>query len=135
MGKIITYLSFNGNCREAMTFYQKCLGGTLQLQTVEDSPVARDLPRTMKDCILHATLVHGQLILSGTDMVGESGLQKGNAVSMLIDCSSEKEIRTYFSKLSHERKAATPISKNHWGALFGEVLDQYGNHWLLQFKD
>ena len=33
MKEINAYLIFNGNCREAMTFYQKCLGAELQLIT------------------------------------------------------------------------------------------------------
>ena len=32
MKSVTTYLHFNGNCREAMSFYQTCLGGELHLQ-------------------------------------------------------------------------------------------------------
>ncbi len=34
MTQIHSYLTFSGNCREAMTFYRECLGGILMLQTV-----------------------------------------------------------------------------------------------------
>jgi len=37
---------FNGNCREAMTFYQKCLGGDLQVTTFADMP--GDIPLKQK---------------------------------------------------------------------------------------
>jgi uncharacterized glyoxalase superfamily protein PhnB len=37
MAKINAYLTFNGNCREAMTFYQSCFDGDLTLETVKGS--------------------------------------------------------------------------------------------------
>jgi PhnB protein len=40
MTQINSYLTFNGNCQEAMIFYQKCLGGELTFQTVGESPLS-----------------------------------------------------------------------------------------------
>ena len=88
------YLSFNGNCREALLFYQQCLGGELSFQTVGDSPAAARMPDRMKDCILHGTLVSRKLVLMGTDLLGEEGLQKGNNIARMIKCSSERERRS-----------------------------------------
>ncbi len=58
---INSYLTFSGNCREAMRFYQECLGGELQIQTIGDSPMAAKMPKKMKNYILHATLTNGVL--------------------------------------------------------------------------
>ena len=38
MKEIITYLNFDGNTREAMTFYKGCLGGELQLMPFSEVP-------------------------------------------------------------------------------------------------
>ena len=43
--QIHSYLTFNGNCREAMSFYQDCLGGDLVLQTIGDSPLSKKMPK------------------------------------------------------------------------------------------
>ena len=131
MAQINSYLTFSGNCREAMLFYQKCLGGELVLQTIGDSPLAKQLPAKMKEFILHATLTKNELILMGSDMVAEGGLIKGNAVS--INCSSEKEIKAFYNKLSAGGNADHPLEDTFWGALFGDLTDKYGNHWLLSF--
>ena len=48
MVQLNPYLRFNGNCREAMTFYQSCLGGELTIQTVGESPVAGQMPPSMQ---------------------------------------------------------------------------------------
>ncbi len=117
-----------------MAFYQACLGGELSLQTVGETPMADKLPPKMKESILHATLVKGSLTLMASDMVGEKGLIKGNAVSLMLDCSSEEEIRSCYAALAQGGEATHPLELSFWGALFGDLTDQFGNHWLLHFE-
>jgi len=134
MTQINTYLTFSGNCREAMNFYKDCLGGELTLQTIGDSPLADKMPEAMKACILHATLINKGLILMGSDMVGEQGLIKGNAVSLSINCSSEEEIQQLYEQLSAGGRKDHALERSFWGATFGDLTDKYGNHWLLNFE-
>jgi len=133
MTQINSYLTFSGNCREAMQYYKDCLGGELSLQTIGESPMADKMPAEMKDCILHGTLTKGALILMGSDMVGETGLVRGNAISLMLNCSSEDEIQRCYEFLSKEGKATHPLEHTFWGALFGDLTDKYGNQWLLHF--
>jgi PhnB protein len=133
MASINSYLTFNGNCREAMNFYKDCLGGTLNFQTVGESPLSEKLPDQMKDSIMHSSLVRGDLVLMGSDMCPDSGLVKGNAVSMLLNCISEEELWNFYEKLSRGGKKDHPVENTFWGALFGELTDKYENHWLLSF--
>lgn len=133
MSAINVYLTFSGNCREAMSFYRNCLGGELNLQTIGESPLAGKMPAQMKDCILHATLTKGNLVLMASDMVSEKGLQKGNAVSLMLDCNSEEEINRCYKMLSEGGEPTHPLEISFWGACFGDLIDKYGNHWLLHF--
>lgn len=134
MKQIRSYLTFSGNCREAMHFYKECLGGELKLQTIGDSPLASKMPERMHQWILHATLTHGSAVLMGTDMVQDEGRIRGNAVSMMLDCSSEEETRAAFEKLSSGGgEVLHPLETSFWGALFGDLKDKYGNTWLLHF--
>ncbi|MBK5272109.1 MAG: VOC family protein [Bacteroidia bacterium] len=134
MTQINSYLTFNGNCREAMNFYKDCLGGELFLQTIGESPMSDKMPAKMKESILHSTLTKGALVLMGSDMVSEQGLIKGNAVSLCINCSSEEEINNYYNNLSKGGEATHPLENTFWGALFGGLTDKYGNHWLLNYN-
>jgi PhnB protein len=134
MTQINSYLTFNGNCREAMIFYQKCLGGELTFQTIGESPLSEKMPQQMKDCILHATLNNGALVLQGSDMTPQSGLVKGNNVSLSLSCGSEEEIRNCYAKLSADDKADHPLEVAFWGALFGDLTDKFGNHWILNYN-
>lgn len=132
--QIQSYLTFNGHCREAMTFYQHCLGGDLVFQTVGESPLSEHMPPQMKDSILHATLTRGAMVLMGSDMVPQSGLVKGNAVSLSLRCTSEADIHSIYQHLADGGQADHPIELSFWGALFGDLTDRYGNHWLLIYE-
>lgn len=127
------YLSFNGNCREAMQFYQECLGGDLSFQTIGESPLSEKMPRQMKDCILHATLSKDSLILMASDIVSADGFIKGNTISLSLNCLSEAELNNCYTKLSTGGRVSHPLETSFWGALFGDLTDQFGIHWLLHF--
>lgn len=134
MKSIHSYLTFSGNCREAMTFYQKCLGGELSFQTIGESPLSKKMPARMKNCILHSTLSNGNLLLMGSDIVSEKGLLKGNAVSLVVNCKSENEIKACYKRLSQGGEETHPLENTFWNALFGGLTDKYGNTWMLHYE-
>jgi PhnB protein len=133
MTRINSYLTFSGNCREAMNFYKQCLGGELRFQTIGESPLSEKMPAQMKNSILHATLSNKNLVLMASDMVSEQGLVKGNAVSLMLNCSSEAEARQTYDKLAEGGKRTHPLENTFWGALFGDLTDKFGNTWLLHY--
>lgn len=134
MSTINSYLTFNGNCREAMNFYKKCIGGELSFQTIGESPLSKKMPAKMKSCILHAVLTNKHFVLMGSDMVSEKGLLKGNAISLVLNCKNEKEIRGCYKKLSQGGEQTHPLENTFWNALFGGLTDKYGNNWMLNFS-
>ena len=133
MTQINAYINFSGNCREAMTFYKECLGGELTLQTVGGSPIEAQCPAGMKDQIMHASLTKGALLLMGSDMAGPGGLSKGNNIALSVNCSSEEEINTFFSKLSEGGKIIDPLKLQFWGAMFGVLTDKFGIRWMFNY--
>jgi PhnB protein len=133
MTQIYAYLSFRGNCREAMTFYQKCLGGELFLQTVEGTPVAAQMPTETGQNILHSTLTHGSLVLKGSDMMHGERVE-GNMVSLMLNCNSDAEIRQFFTALSADGQVTLPLADQFWGATFGTLTDKYGKGWMLNYN-
>lgn len=133
MKSILSYLTFNGNCKEAMHFYKDCLGGELYFQTVGESPMAEQMPKAMKDCILHSTLSNGNVLLMATDMVSKNGIIKGNNLSLMVNCESELEIKNLYEVLLAGCHSNHPLEDTFWGAIFGDLTDKYGNHWLLNY--
>jgi PhnB protein len=64
-------------------------------------------------------------------MVPENGLIKGNAVSLLLNCNSEYEARSFYASLSANGEATHPLENTFWGAIFGDLTDKFGTHWLI----
>lgn len=64
----IAYLSFNGNCADAVRFYERVLGGKLEiLMSGADSPMAAQIPKESAHRILHAriALPDGGILYAG----------------------------------------------------------------------
>jgi len=130
--QINPYLTFSGNCREAMTFYKTCLGGDLILQSVEESPMADQWPAAAQKNILHASLVNDHLALLGSDMGGPETLVVGNMISLALACSSEEEINTFFKNLSEGGKVIHPLH-HFFDGIIASLTDKYGLNWVLKF--
>lgn len=133
MTQIIAYINFNGNCREAMSFYKECIGGELELQIIKDSPIAGQCPSAIQNQVLHATLKKDALLLMGSDMTGPEGLTQGNNMGLMLDCSSDEEISSFFENLSQGGHVIDPVSVKFWGAKFGALTDKFGIRWMLHY--
>ena len=133
MAKLNPYLNFDNNCHEAMNFYKDCLGGELFLQTVSESPMAAQMPPQMGDSILHSLLTSGDIAIMGSDMCREKRLE-GNTVQLCINCTSEDELNTLFSRLSANGVITEPLADMPWGGRYGSLTDKYGKYWLFNFQ-
>ena len=133
MKAIHPYLNLNGRCREAMQFYQQCLGGDLELQEVKGSAIEQHWPGP-KDQILHASLtIDGTQMFMASDMSDQLGYVKGTDFALTLTCSSEAEIHQLFDQLAGGGKVLDPIKQQFWGALFGALQDQFGIKWMLNY--
>ena len=125
------YLNFNGRCREAMTFYQQCLGGELTMQKIAESPMAADMTSEAGANILHSSLIrNGTLLMMASDMMG-AGLQPGNSVVLCLHCGSDEEINRFFNNLAVGGQVKLPLHQSFWGSTYGELTDKFGMLWML----
>jgi PhnB protein len=131
MALIHAYLRFNGNAKEAFEFYHSCLGGELSITTVGQSPVAAYMPGK-QDQVFHAQLQRGEMVLLGSDMVGEEGLTRGNTMVLTLECASKAEAETLFTRLTAGGKVGHPLSEQPFG-LIGDLTDQFGVDWFVNF--
>lgn len=128
------YITFNGNCREAMNYYKGCFGGELTLQTVEGTPMEQQCPAGMKHHVMHSMLMNESLVLMGSDMMGKDGFNRGNTIALSVNCNSEEEIKMFFAYLSDGGKINDPLKEMFWGALFGCLTDKFGLTWLFNYE-
>lgn len=134
MIQISPYLTFNGNCREAMTFYRECLGGELTFQTVAETPIADQCPAGMQDQIMHSMLEKDGAVLMATDMTQSKGVKPGNDMAISLNFDSEEEINRCYNKLSSEGKVIEPPKESFGNSIFGVLQDKYGKVWMLKYE-
>jgi PhnB protein len=125
------YIFFGGNCREAMTFYQACLGGELHIQTVGESPAASQMPPETHNGVMHSALQGGGLTLMGSDMIDGSAVNVGNAVTLCINVGTRDETRDYYEKLAAGGTITAPLQEEFFG-MFGSLTDKFGINWMFQ---
>lgn len=131
--KIQSYLSFNGNCQQALNFYQDIFGGEIKnVQTYEHQEI--DIPENFRNKWQHAEFKGKGFEFMAYDAAPDTPLNEGNKVCMSIDCSNEDEGRQVFDKLAEKGKVHTNWQKMSWGENYGRCSDQYGIQWMVNAK-
>jgi len=129
MKEINSYLIFNGNCREAMTFYQKCLGSELHLITFGD--MGGNVPAEANDRIAHARISKGAAVLMASDNMVGMPFNPGDNFFVSIQCENAQEIDKLFSGLSEKGNVKMAPQETAWAARFSMFTDQFGINWML----
>jgi len=130
MTTINAYLVFDGNCAEAMTFYHECLGGDLVIQTVKDSPMAKEFPPAMQTTVLHSTLTNKNAVLMGSDMISDGTFNEGNGMLLSMTCDNSDELGSLYEKLSAGGDR-TREPHDFFAGRMAALKDKYGKYWVL----
>jgi PhnB protein len=132
MKSVNTYLMFNGNCRQAMTFYEQCLGTGVQLEMVP-FPDDQGHPSTdPKAGIMHAKITKsGHPLLMASDGSRGDKFTVGDNFQVSIECESIEEIERLFSAFCQNGQVRLALADMFWGARFGMVTDQFGIQWMF----
>ncbi len=129
VSRLNPYISFAGDAREAMEFYQRVLGGGLTLNTFGDFG-AQDAPHA--DKIMHGLLETDRgFTLMGADTPPGTEHNPGNNVALSLSGDDADELRGYWEKLSAGGTVSVPLEKQMWGDEFGMCVDQFGIIWMV----
>ena len=128
---VYPFLTFIGNCEEAMRFYQFCFGGELQLTYLRESPHGFMLPGQMQDLIVQASLVSDHIRLFASDLGAEEGLYAGNSISLMISMSGVETLRPIFSRLSKKGEVTSPLPVKMKSGQWATLTDRYAIQWIF----
>ncbi|MEL1135108.1 VOC family protein [Desulfitobacterium sp. THU1] len=133
---LIPYITFNGDCEEAVKFYQSALGGETQILRYGDAPPNPNFPvsEEMKNRVLHAELRKDGHIIRCADNFPGAPFTQGNAISFAVEFSSEEEIRKAFADLSQGGTVEMDLQKTFFSPLYAKFTDKFGVHWQLHCK-
>ncbi|RNE50060.1 VOC family protein [Corynebacterium alimapuense] len=130
------YISFPGNGREAMTYYQSIFGGQLELMTYGDLPAeaAAQLPFSPPaSALAHGQLNAGSLQLSGSDALGdELPALHSEVYSFLISPETVTGAEAIMEKFTATgAEIAMPFELAPWGSHYGQLKDPFGILWAF----
>jgi PhnB protein len=134
MIRLDPYLLFNGDCGDAMIFYQACLGGNLTMSRVGESPVRDQLPREQHHKIIHATLHSESIRLSASDWLHPTRVPtRGNTTCLYLNGGTYEDLKMRFDKLAAgaDERLIDPLMEMFFGT-YGALTDKYGVRWMFQ---
>ncbi len=131
-----TYLTFDGNCRQAFEFYRSVFGGEFtSFQTFADAPPDMPVPEAEKDRVMHVSLPIGSSVLMGSDRASGFGppLVVGNNFSITLEGKSKAHCDEVFAALSAGGSVLMPLQETFWGAYYGLWTDRFGINWMANY--
>jgi PhnB protein len=134
MVHLTPFLLFDGNCAEAMKFYQACLGGELSLTRLGDTPMKDQMPAENHHRIVNAHLKSGVIEFSATDWLHPTRAPKpGNMTAMYVGGDTYDDLKPIFDKLSEgsDKELLVELRNVPFG-VYGHVTDRYGVEWFFR---
>lgn len=116
------FITFSGNCKKALTYYQTCFGGALQFDMFEEP-----LPGYPEVPVVSGSLVSERIVIYGSDLVPSGGRTLGNHMSIFLHCENTAVRQALIVKLLHNSKYpfATPNQK------LVDIMDVFEVQWIL----
>lgn len=131
--KIRPYLTFNGQCNEAIDLYKRAFQTkVMQILRFGDMPSnpGFPIPENYKDRVVQCTLALGDdfIRLSDCGPGHELNEVESERISLAIEASVEA-VRHGFAMLAEERRVGIPLAETFYSPLAGVVLDKFGVMW------
>ncbi len=132
--KLNAYLLFNGNCEEAIRFYEKCFGGKIiAMLPHAGTPAEQHMPPGWGNKILHARLDIGDQMLLASDCPPDRyHAPTGFSVSIIVEEPAEAD--RLFHALESGGKVEMPIQETFWAPRFGMLVDRFGIPWMINCR-
>lgn len=135
MPQLSAYLSFDGNCADALHFYERVLGGRIETMIrYADAPPDAAMPAlSAEDAerIMYARLALDEQTLMGSDATAGHPYpgKKGMALSLAYPTVSDAQ--RVFEQLSDGGNVTMPLQKTFWAEAYGALVDRFGTRWMV----
>jgi len=130
MPQLHAYLSFDGNCAEAMAFYAELFGAKVEAMIpFGQMPGGAPMPAEHADKIMHAHLVHADFALMAGDVPPGVAYEGVKGVMMTLSFDTAAEARRIFDALAEGGTVQMPLGESFWADAFGMCTDRYGTPW------
>ncbi len=129
--EIRPYLTFKGECQEAIELYQKAFKiEAPEIMRFGDMPPNPDMEilEGQKNWVLQATLPFGDNFIRLSDTIGEFNDAPSERVSIVVEGSQEM-VENAFAILEEEGKVKMPLEASFFSPAYGVLYDKFGVMW------
>jgi predicted 3-demethylubiquinone-9 3-methyltransferase (glyoxalase superfamily) len=129
--KITTFLMFEGNAEEAITFYTTLFDDSEILSITYSGPDGPAGPRAEGTVQRALFTLNGQQYMA-IDSFGHD-FTFTPAISLFVQCESEEELTRLYNELMEGGTTAMPLDDYGFSKKFGWVQDRFGVSWQLNY--
>lgn len=128
--KLFPYVFFNGNCEQALRFYEGAgLGKIASLSRYSEAPASdHEPPPGEPHWVMNAALVGDGFELMASDTRDTRGVI---GVALSIGLTDLDHAKALFAALSDGGTVTMPMARQFWGADFGMFTDRFGVDWMI----
>lgn len=117
------FITFSGNCKKALSFYQSCFGGLLQFESFgEVINGYAGMP------VVRGSLVSDRIVIHGSDLVHNEGRKLGNHMAIFLPCKSTGERKELLVKMVFDN-GNFPVNDDEQKLI--EITDAFDVRWIL----
>jgi len=125
------YLFYNGNCEAAFKYYEKVLGGKIEMMLrADEAPESMPAQPGWEKKIMHARMsIDGHLLMASDSQPEHVHKPQGFSVSLTVADPAEAERK--FKALCEGGSVIMPFGKTFFSKGFGMAIDQFGIPWMV----
>ena len=129
--KLSLHIDFNGQCREAFSYYAQLFNGIVGVMLAyKDTPAGAHVDSVWGDKIVHANVAFQGIEISGADVKSDQ-YNRPAGFYLLMNLSSEEEVHSAFLALAANGAVILRPQKTFWSPCYAIVIDQFGVPWKL----
>lgn len=131
--EVTPYLFFSGRCEEALEFYTKALGASVEMKMkFNESPMPTPpgmLQEGFENKIMHASFtIEGKRIMASD---GCDDRSKFDGFRLVLAVDSESKAHQVFQALAEGGTVQMPLTPTFWSPCYGMVTDRFQVGWMV----
>jgi PhnB protein len=133
MKKVYPYLSFNGNCAEAIAHYEKAFNVKATVVLYKDSPPAMGMTELGNQVFDAQLKIDNDTLLFNDVIPGTPPANVDGNVMLTIkfDEADADSVKAAFNTLKDGGQTLMDICEVPWSKCFGLVIDKFGVKWNI----
>ena len=128
---LMTAISFQGNCKEAIEFYRETLGAQVKsIGYFKEAPADFQAQMSLPPDFV----TDSEIVIDGHSVMMTDGAESRPTAAYFSFClikDTAEEVRTVFDKLAEGGKVVEQLAPVFWSSLYGTVEDKFGITWMV----